>query len=181
MAGPSPVPFSVGINSLTHHGVVAYESFNEATILDVSTGTPVILQQIGGDPTAPIGTGTTPGIFVDERLDWALVTPGGGGAHWRCPGMERASLRSEPGSVRNRAHGFPEEAITWPRRSGISGGLDRNWANSQLSQSLVVAHSNCNHAKSCILDRPSRQADTLGITRVPSPGTPHFRFPRRSP
>jgi YVTN family beta-propeller protein len=79
-AGPSPVPFSVGINSLTHHGVVAYESFNEATILDVSTGTPVILQQIGGDPTAPIGTGTTPGIFVDERLDWALVTPGGGGA-----------------------------------------------------------------------------------------------------
>jgi YVTN family beta-propeller protein len=79
-AGPSPVPFSVGINSLTHRGVVAYESFNEATILDVSTGTPVILQQIGGDPTAPIGTGTTPGIFVDERLDWALVTPGGGGA-----------------------------------------------------------------------------------------------------
>jgi DNA-binding beta-propeller fold protein YncE len=79
-AGPSPVPFSVGINSLTHHGVVAYESFNEATILDVSTGTPVILQQIGGDPTAPIGTGTTPGIFIDERLDWALVTPGGGGA-----------------------------------------------------------------------------------------------------
>ncbi|MGA2718683.1 MAG: hypothetical protein ABSF78_06925 [Candidatus Acidiferrales bacterium] len=79
-AGPSPVPFSVGINSLTHRGVVAYESFNEATIVDLSTGTPVVLQQIGGDPTAPIGTGTTPAISVDERLDWALVTPGGGGA-----------------------------------------------------------------------------------------------------
>jgi hypothetical protein len=70
----------VGINSLTHRGVVAYESFNEATIVDLSTGTPVVLQQIGGDPTAPIGTGTTPAISVDERLDWALVTPGGGGA-----------------------------------------------------------------------------------------------------
>ncbi|MGD0964145.1 MAG: hypothetical protein ABSA57_09635 [Candidatus Acidiferrales bacterium] len=79
-AGIAPIPFSIGINSLTHRAVVAYESFNEATILDLSSSTPVLVQQIGGDVTAPIGTGTTPGISVDERLDWALVTPGGGGA-----------------------------------------------------------------------------------------------------
>jgi YVTN family beta-propeller protein len=79
-AGSAPVPYSVGINSLTHHAVVAYQSFNEATILDLSTGVPAVLQQIGGDLTAPIGTGTTPAVAVDERLNWAIVTPGGGGA-----------------------------------------------------------------------------------------------------
>jgi YVTN family beta-propeller protein len=79
-AGSAPVPFSIGINPLTHHAVVAYESFNEATILDVSSGVPVILQQIGGDATAPIGTGTNPQISVDERLNWAIISPGGGGA-----------------------------------------------------------------------------------------------------
>jgi DNA-binding beta-propeller fold protein YncE len=79
-AGSAPVPFSIGINPLTHRAVVAYQSFNEATILDVSSGTPAILQQIGGDPTAPIGTGTTPAISIDERLNWAIVTPGAGGA-----------------------------------------------------------------------------------------------------
>jgi len=79
-AGPAPVPYSVGINSLTHRAVVAYESFNEATILDLSTGAAVVLEQVGGLATAPIGTGTTPNITVDERLNWAVVAPGGGGA-----------------------------------------------------------------------------------------------------
>ena len=79
-SGPAPIPYSVGINSLTHHAIVAYESFNEATVLNVSSGTPSVLEQIGGDVTAPIGTGTTPAVAVDERLNWAVVTPGGGGA-----------------------------------------------------------------------------------------------------
>ncbi|MGH9689579.1 MAG: hypothetical protein ACRD4C_00480 [Candidatus Acidiferrales bacterium] len=79
-AGPSPVPYSVGVNPLTHRAVVAYESFNEATILDVSTGQPAIVEQIGGDPTAPLGTGTSPSVAIDARLNWALITPGGGGA-----------------------------------------------------------------------------------------------------
>ena len=81
-SGPAPIPYSVGVNSLTHHGIVAYESFNEATTFDVSSGTipSASLQQIGGDVTAPIGTGSTPAIAVDEPLNWAVVTPGGGGA-----------------------------------------------------------------------------------------------------
>ncbi len=76
-AGTAPVPFSIGISSLTHHAVVAYESFNEATILDLSSGKPVILQQIGGDVTAPIGTGTNPQVSVDERLELGNCHPGG--------------------------------------------------------------------------------------------------------
>ncbi len=79
-AGSAPVPFSIGISSVTHHAVVAYELFNEATILDLSSGTPTILQQIGGDVTAPLGTGTNPQVSVDERLNWAIISPGGGGA-----------------------------------------------------------------------------------------------------
>jgi YVTN family beta-propeller protein len=79
-AGSAPIPFSIGVNPLTHHAVVAYQSFNEATILDLSSGAPIVLQQIGGDLTAPVGTGTTPAVAIDERLNWAIVTPGGGGA-----------------------------------------------------------------------------------------------------
>ena len=79
-AGSAPIPYSIGINSLTHRAVVAYQSFNEATILDLSTGTPKVVQQVGGDVTAPLGTGTTPQVAVDEQLNWAVVTPGGGGA-----------------------------------------------------------------------------------------------------
>lgn len=77
---PAPPPYSIGINPMTHHAIVAYQNTNEATILDVSTGTPVILTQIGGS-TANVGysTGNNPAIAVDERLNWAVVTPGGSG------------------------------------------------------------------------------------------------------
>ena len=81
-AGIAPVPYSIGINPLTHRAIVAYQSFNEATVIDISSGMPPAppYTQIGGDVTAPLGTGTTPNIAVDERLNWAVVTPGGGGA-----------------------------------------------------------------------------------------------------
>ncbi|MBZ5696184.1 MAG: IPT/TIG domain-containing protein [Acidobacteriia bacterium] len=74
----SPVPFSIGLNSLTHRAIVAYQSTNQATILDLSTGTPVVVQQIGGAPT-PYSTGPNPAVAIDPRLNWALVTPGGAG------------------------------------------------------------------------------------------------------
>jgi DNA-binding beta-propeller fold protein YncE len=69
-------PFSIGINPLTHRAIVAYQSTNQATILDLSTGTPVVVQQIGGAPT-PYSTGPSPEVAIDPRLNWALVTPGG--------------------------------------------------------------------------------------------------------
>lgn len=75
----SPVPFSIGINPLTHRAIVTYQSTNQATVLDLSTGLPVVVQQIGGS-LAPLGTGTNPAVAIDPRLNWAIVTPGGAGA-----------------------------------------------------------------------------------------------------
>jgi DNA-binding beta-propeller fold protein YncE len=77
----SPIPFSVGINPLTHRALVAYQSTNQATVLDLSTGTPANPVQIGGGSgTVSFGTGTNPAVAIDPRLNWAVVTPGGSGA-----------------------------------------------------------------------------------------------------
>jgi len=72
-------PFSVGINPATHHAVVANSVSNLATILDLSSGAPVYLQQIGGGNLGNYGTGPMPEIAVDPRLNWAIVSGGGGG------------------------------------------------------------------------------------------------------
>lgn len=81
-ANPPP-PFSIGVNPLTHRAIVTYQSTNEATILNVSVsaGTPSVsvVQQIGGS-TSFYSTGTNPAVAIDPRLNWAVVTPGGGGA-----------------------------------------------------------------------------------------------------
>jgi DNA-binding beta-propeller fold protein YncE len=73
------LPFSIGINSSTHRAIVTQQSTNLATVLDLSTGTPVILQQIGGSLSS-YSTGPTPSVTIDPRLNWAIVTPGGGGS-----------------------------------------------------------------------------------------------------
>jgi YVTN family beta-propeller protein len=87
--GPgSPTAFSVGVNPLTHHAVVAYQSTNTATILDLvppnpqlnppCATPPCVITTIGGALT-PFSTGASPAIAVDPRVNWALITPGGGG------------------------------------------------------------------------------------------------------
>ncbi len=77
-----PLPFSIGVNPRTHRAVVAYQSTNQATVLDVSVagGTPAIsvVQQVGAGSTG-YSTGPNPAIAVDPRLNWALITPGGAG------------------------------------------------------------------------------------------------------
>jgi len=73
-----PVSIAVGINSLTHRAVVAYQSTNLATVLDTSTGVPVFVAQIGGTLT-PFSTGVSPAIGIDPLLNWAVITPGGAG------------------------------------------------------------------------------------------------------
>ena len=75
----SPVPFAVGINPLTHRALVAYTSTNQATVLDLSTGIPSIVEQVGGAGSV-LGTGANPAVAIDTRLNWAIVTPGGSGA-----------------------------------------------------------------------------------------------------
>jgi DNA-binding beta-propeller fold protein YncE len=72
------LPYSIGINPLTHRAIVTQQTTNTAWILDLSSGAPVLVQQIGGSLT-PYGTGPTPSVAIDPRLNWALVTPGGSG------------------------------------------------------------------------------------------------------
>ena len=71
-------PFSVGINPLTHRGVIANESTNVATIIDLTTNPASVIQQVGG-ASNPVSTGATPQIAVDPILNWAVITPGGAG------------------------------------------------------------------------------------------------------
>ena len=78
-ANTSPIPFAVGINPLTHRAIIAYQTTNQATVLDLSTGAPTIVQQVGGG-SVPLGTGSNPAVAIDPRLNWAVVTPGGAGA-----------------------------------------------------------------------------------------------------
>jgi DNA-binding beta-propeller fold protein YncE len=73
-----PMPFAIGINPLTHRGLVAFQSTNIVVIIDFSAGVPTVIQTLGGTLT-PIGTGTNPRVAVDPILNWALITPGGAG------------------------------------------------------------------------------------------------------
>jgi DNA-binding beta-propeller fold protein YncE len=75
---PQPVPYGIGINPLTHRGLVALQATNTAVIVDFSNGVPTVVESIGGTLPA-LGTGTTPAVVVDPRLNWALITPGGAG------------------------------------------------------------------------------------------------------
>jgi DNA-binding beta-propeller fold protein YncE len=84
----APLPYSIGINPITHRAVVAYQSTNEALILDLVNPNPSLLppcttppcpvMTIGGSLTS-YSTGPNPAVAVDPRLNWALVTPGGAG------------------------------------------------------------------------------------------------------
>ena len=75
--GP-PIPYGIGINPLTHRGLVAFQSTNFAAIIDFSGGVPTYVQTISG-VLASIGTGLKPAVAVDPRLNWAVITPGGSG------------------------------------------------------------------------------------------------------
>jgi DNA-binding beta-propeller fold protein YncE len=79
------VPFSIGANPLTHRAFVANQSTNVGTILDLANatgpacpGAPCPIGTITGGVTS-FGTGPSPGVAIDPRLNWAMVTPGGAG------------------------------------------------------------------------------------------------------
>ncbi len=73
-----PVPYGIGINPLTHRGLVAFQATNTAAVLDFSDGVPTFIATVSGT-LAGIGTGTKPAVAVDPLLNWALITPGGAG------------------------------------------------------------------------------------------------------
>jgi len=66
-------PFSVGVNPLTGRAVVTYQSTNNATLIDLTTNPPAVVGPVS------ISTGQNPQVAVEPRLNWAVVTPGGGG------------------------------------------------------------------------------------------------------
>jgi DNA-binding beta-propeller fold protein YncE len=75
---PAPVPWSIGINPLTHRGLVAIQQSNTAEVVDFSNGVPTFVQSVGGTFTL-FSTSTFPSVAVDPRLNWAIATPGGQG------------------------------------------------------------------------------------------------------
>lgn len=76
---PQPVPFAIGINPLTHRGLVAFQSTNYAVVLDFSGGAASFVQTVSGT-VASIGTGLAPQVAIDPKLNWAISTPGGAGS-----------------------------------------------------------------------------------------------------
>ncbi len=67
-------PFSVGISPLAGKAVVAYQSTNNATLIDLTVSPPVV------NGTVSVSTGPNPQVAVEPRLNWAILTPGGGGS-----------------------------------------------------------------------------------------------------
>jgi DNA-binding beta-propeller fold protein YncE len=76
---PQPVPYAIGINPLTHRGLVALQSTNTAVVMDFSGGVPTVISILGGT-LAPLSSGIKPAVAIDPRLNWAISTPGGAGA-----------------------------------------------------------------------------------------------------
>lgn len=78
-----PLPYAIAVNPLTNRAIVVYQSASLAMILDVSDagGIPGLteVQTIGGADSNFTGTGAAPGVAVDPKLNWAVVTPGGAG------------------------------------------------------------------------------------------------------
>jgi YVTN family beta-propeller protein len=80
------VPYSIAANPLTHRAFIADQSTNVGTIIDLANANPSVgcatppcpVGVITGGIT-PYGTGQNPGVAVDPRLNWAMVTPAGEG------------------------------------------------------------------------------------------------------
>ena len=122
------LPFSIGINSSTHRAFVTQQSTNLAFVLDLSTGTPTIVQQIGGSLTT-YSTGATPSVTIDPRLNWAIVTPGGGGS------VNIVDLGRAPGIISGDVAGRPPVVIGSLSVSTSTQGIG---INTQTHQSLLT-------------------------------------------
>jgi DNA-binding beta-propeller fold protein YncE len=82
------VPFAIGANPLTHRAFVVNQSTNVGTVLDLANANTNLTPPCAAPPcpvttvTSGItfyGTGASPNVAIDPRLNWAIVTPGGTG------------------------------------------------------------------------------------------------------
>jgi DNA-binding beta-propeller fold protein YncE len=84
-----PFPYSVGIDSQTHRGIVAFASTNVGFIVNLDPAQPASVCLPGQPPASTptycpiasvtLNTGSNPQIALEPRVDLAYVTPGGGG------------------------------------------------------------------------------------------------------
>jgi DNA-binding beta-propeller fold protein YncE len=84
-----PFPYSVGIDSQTHRGIVAFASTNIGFIVNFDPTQPASVCLPGQPPASTptycpiasvtLNTGSNPQIAIEPRVDLAYVTPGGGG------------------------------------------------------------------------------------------------------
>ncbi len=81
---PAPfVPAAIGINPVNHLGIVAYQTTDVASIVDLTQQAqpplpPTVVLSFAG--VVNISTGPNPRVALSPRLDWAVVTPGGLGS-----------------------------------------------------------------------------------------------------
>ena len=84
-----PFPYSVGIDSQTHRGIIAFASTNVGFIVNLDPTQPASVCLPGQPPASTptycpiasvtLNTGSNPRIALEPRVDLAYVTPGGGG------------------------------------------------------------------------------------------------------
>jgi DNA-binding beta-propeller fold protein YncE len=84
-----PFPYSVGIDSQSHRGIVAFASTNVGFIVNLDPTQPASVCLPGQPPASTptycpmasvtLNTGSNPQIALEPRVDFAYVTPGGGG------------------------------------------------------------------------------------------------------
>lgn len=85
----APFPYAVGVDSLTHRGLVAFASTNVGFIVNLDPAQPSSICLPGQPPAAApvycpiasvtLNTGANPQVALEPRIDLAYVTPGGGG------------------------------------------------------------------------------------------------------
>ena len=77
---PAPfTPIGIGINPVNHRALLAYQSTNVASILDL-TQPPLAAPSAFFAGVVNISSGPNARVAVSPRLDWAVVTPGGLGS-----------------------------------------------------------------------------------------------------
>jgi YVTN family beta-propeller protein len=105
---PPTLPQSIGINPLTHRAIVAYQSTNQAMVIDLVTPNPQFVPactiapcpvSVIGSGLTPYGTGPNPGVAIDPRLNWAVVTPGGSVNSINLVDLGRSSSQGDVGRV----------------------------------------------------------------------------------
>jgi DNA-binding beta-propeller fold protein YncE len=84
-----PFPYAVGIDSQTHRGIVAFASTNVGFVVNLDPAQPASVCLPGQPPASTptycsiasvtLNTGSNPQIALEPRVDFAYVTPGGGG------------------------------------------------------------------------------------------------------